>query len=339
MKSIRLHFAYHHVEKPWGGANNFIRSLRHTLTKNGGFIFVNEMEAPCDVLFMNQLGKGPAGGKESYDLDHIRRLQHGSISLRERLRGRGHRSPRKLVVRAVNLNQHAFRYGLRNRLFGARIDRRLLALLQAADLTVFQSAYQRDFFVTAGYRGDNSTVIHNGADGVYWRKEPTIPPLTESLKLISVTASPRASKRHDLIARISLLPGVEVLHFGNWPENLDTGRVQLMKMADSRQIVRAMEECHYYLHPAIKDPCPNAIFEAICAGLPVIYHAGPGSSAEIVGENGFALNENNLTILVDMARGRYQELRALVLANRSYYTIGRAANEYSEAFRTCVSGR
>ena len=79
------------------------------------------------------------------------------------------------------------------------------------------------------------------------------------------------------------------------------------------KMVEEMKTCHYFLHTAIKDPCPNAIFEAICMGLPVIFNPAIGSSPEIVGDIGLALQENDLASTIRRARVQLLELREILL--------------------------
>lgn len=314
---IRIHFTYRHVDKPWGGANNFIRALRAELQSSGNFVFTDSPNEPSDIVFMNQLGTGPGGSGKVYSLAEVKKL-----------RGQG----RRIVVRAVNLNRHAFRLGPRNVTLGWWCDRQTVALLNLADVAIFQSNYQRDFFRRAGYCSNSSEVIHNGAPPEFWVEQSASPPLDGPLRLVSSTASPRESKRHDLIARLSLCDGVEIRHLGAWPEGLSVDRVQLLGMLPREKMIKAMADCHYFLHAAIKDPCPNAVFEAVCAGLPAIYNPGPGSSAEIIGSCGLALNEANLARTVAEARDRFNDLRCTVLTDRARFAIGYAAARYRDVF-------
>lgn len=322
---IRIHFGYRHVDKPWGGANNFIRALHASLEQSGRFEFTASIEDDCEILFMNQLGKGPdAPGKpwRLRDIEHLIRKSNNS----------GGTSARKLVVRAVNLNAHAFRMGVRNFLFSWRTDRATVALLNRADLAIFQSAYQRDFFIAAGYKGTRNIVIHNGADIRFWIEQPVCPPDSSVLRLVSSTASARQSKCHHILAALSALPGVEVRHLGAWPANLNPQKVRRLGMLPPEDMVRVFQDAHYMVHPAIKDPCPNAVFEAVCAGLPVIYNPGPGSSCEIIGECGFAFDENNLTKTLEHARRWLPQLRQVVLQRRASYRIAHAAEQYRRQF-------
>jgi hypothetical protein len=168
---IRIHFTYKHVDRPWGGANNFIRALRRQLAAEGDFVFVDRLDEPCDVVFMNQLSSGPAANGAAPKVREIRRLAEEG---------------RRIAVRAVNLNRHAFRLGPRNMLLGWLRDRRAMALLGIADMAIFQSAYQRTVFAEAGYRGLQDVIIHNGADPIFWNESRRVPP-----RIRSCGSSPR----------------------------------------------------------------------------------------------------------------------------------------------------
>lgn len=317
---MKIHFTYRHVDRPSGGANNFIRALRQELQGGGNFTFTDSPEEPCDVIFMNQLGTGPGGNGEIFSINQVKRFRDYG---------------RRLVVRAVNLNWHAFHLGPRNLIRGWWRDRQTIALLNLADVAIFQSEYQRQFFIRAGYKGNNSEVIHNGAPPEFWLEPPASAPVHGPLRLISSTASPRRTKRHDLIARMSRCEGVEIYHLGAWPEGLAQGRVQLLGMQPRERMIEAMTACHFFLHTAIKDPCPNAIFEAVCAGLPVIYNPGPGSSAEIVGPCGIPLDEARPNRTLAQARERLHELQRTVSSHRLRFTIGHAASLYGQVFERC----
>lgn len=314
---IRIYLTYRHVDFPWGGANNFIRALHNEMSRSGRFQFTDTIDEPCEIVFMNQLGRGPGGDGSRYTLAEVRKWKAQG---------------RRVVVRAVNLNWHAFKLGVRNLTIGWWQDRQTIALLNLADVVIFQSDYQRSFFVKAGYRGKRSVVIHNGASQVFLVDNPAEPPLEGPLKLASSTVSARDTKRHDLIAKISLSEDVEVTHLGAWPEGLHTARVRLLGMQPREDMVKVLAQAHYFLHPALNDPCPNAVFEALCMGLPVIYNPGPGSGTEIVGSCGLPLDERDLVSTTREAKLRYGELRGQVLINRHRFAIDAAMSSYRDVF-------
>ena len=140
------------------------------------------------------------------------------------------------------------------------------------------------------------------------------------------------------IAAFSLVPGVKVIHSGVWPEDLDQGKVELAGVLSHDEMARLYERGHYFLHPAIRDVCPNSLIEGLCAGLPAIYNPGLGSGSELGGKFGIPLDENELPGTVARAREHYEQLATALSVNRHYYSIDRAAPNYMSVFKTVAEG-
>lgn len=329
MNSIRIFFSYQHVNKPWGGANSFIRSLRRKLELDSMYEFATTIDEEYDVLFMNQLSLGPGLGSKKMKLNDVLQAVHETISSRKK----------SLVVRAINLNRHAFGYNFRSAFSFWMQDRATIGLLNHADHVVFQSEYQKGFFVAHGYNGHANTVIHNGADDIFAQCGVDRSTIDGQLRLVSVTATNRSTKRHDLIARMSDVKGVDVVHIGAWPADVNPRGVQCLGTLDIEGILNVYKNSHYFLHPAIKDPCPNVLFEALGAGLPVIFNPDVGSSPEIVGDSGIPLDASNLLDTIQRARYHYRDLAERVYQRRDYFMIGRAAKQYGSIFQEVVIGK
>ncbi len=316
---INVYLTYQFTNKPWGGANNFIRLLFYELKKSGDFLFASSFDESCDVILMNQLSAGPGRNSKKIPLKQIKALRkHGA----------------KIIVRAINLNKHA--HGIRSFLTGWFEDRQIIKLLNVADFVIFQSEYQRNFFSKGGYKGINNTVIHNGASTVVKQNRTKKLMASEPLRLISSSASTRRTKRHDLIAKLSLEENVEIRHLGRWPKKINSENVKILGLLSSKEIKDEMKNAHYFLHTAIKDPCPNVIFEAICCGLPVIYNGDTGSSKEIVRDCGLAIDEHNLENTIKDARIMFAKLQRKVKENQWKYTIQYSAERYAEILKKCV---
>ena len=321
---IRICFTYKPVDAPWGGANNFIRALSGVVQQTPDFVMVDTIDEPADILFMNQLGKGPAGDGAKYTLADVKAWRK--------------RNPTgKVVVRAVNLRAHSHpreKWGRKLRSFLS--DLGTLRLLKLADFVIFQSGYQRGFFVQHGYRGSADRVIHNGSATLFDSRPEPVGDDIGDLILLSSAMAGRKTKRHDLVARLSALPGVQVRHAGNWPEKLPPQNVVQLGVLDHAALKEQMAQADYFLHPAQYDPCPNALIEALHFGLPAIYHPGPGSSAEIVRENGIALHEEDLAATLKAARNRREALHAGLAPVRGEYGVATAAAAYMDVFRQVV---
>jgi glycosyltransferase involved in cell wall biosynthesis len=329
MKELRIYFNYQHTDDPWGGANNFIKLLHREISRNPRFRIVTDINDDYDILFLNQFSCGPSiHEKKKISLSTIKNLKAGGCA--SFFAGlRSGKEKKKIIVRAVNLQEHS--YGLSLKAYFE--DRKLIQLLNLADYTIFQSSYQKSIFDDAGYRRQKYTIIHNGAnpdlfnlDGkAQWEKG-------KPLIVVSATASPRKTKNHRIIAAFSDCKDVQIHHFGTWPAGVDAKKIIQHGFVSHEKMIDVYHNAHVFLHPAIKDPCPNVLFEAILAGLPIIYHPGPGSSAEIVKENGIALNENNLEETVEKVKQQYPVLMDSIVKNRNYYSVMRAVQQYIDVF-------
>jgi glycosyltransferase involved in cell wall biosynthesis len=317
--TIQICFAYKHINEPWGGANNFIRALRYNMENNKDFSFVEDVEEDYDILFMNQLSKGPALGSKKHKLKDILSLQK--------------RKKFKIVVRAINLKSNVDKLNPRSWLSAYWEDRTIIRLLHIANAVIFQSNYQKSLFCAHGYKEGKNIIIHNGADESFYLQPKQPFSNNAPLRIASATNANRKVKRHDLIAALSEIPHIEVFHAGRWPKKIKPKNVVFMGLLPRPKLQELYSTMHYFFHPAINDPCPNAMIEALSSGLPVIYNPGPGSSAEIVGPNGIAFEESNLSHTIEIARDNYHKLRSTVEKNRGQFGISRALAKYINFFK------
>lgn len=334
---ICIYFNHKHIDRPCGGSNNFIKTLHGALRQTGKFEFAQNIEDDYDILFLNEFkisaGNPPAESPQKR-LKKIKKISTDlSSSFWKRLLIRNNTRTKKIIVRAVNLKQHSIKPSLRYRFE----DNLKIKLVNMADMVIFQSHYQKDFFVKYGYKGKDNVVIHNGADDSIFNNNGTsIWNGSEKLRLVSSTMAVRPTKRHDLIAKVSEYEGVEVSHVGDWPNSIDKKKIEMLGVLEREEVADVLRHSHVFLHPSVKDPCPNVIFEAICCGLPVIYNSEVGSSAEIVKENGIAINVGNVEETIQQIKSRYHELKSNIKQTQAYYSIKRAANEYIKSFNQCL---
>lgn len=324
---MKIYSTYKPVIIPLGGANNFINALFESIEKRSGKI-VFKFSKDINFIFINQLSRGHGRGFLSF-FSLIKLMTFKLI----------YKKP--IFTRVVNLNAHAFNKGPRYYLYGFLNDMKTFVLIFISNHVIFQSDYQKQFFLNnAPFFINKETkkyhIIHNGADNVFYNNLKRNLLLNEKLILVSNTFSTRATKLHNLIAKISLLDNVEVLHIGNWPKNIDSHKVQMMGILSKKDIVATYLKAHFLLHTAIKDPCPNVIFEAILNGLPVLYNPNIGSSTELVMDNGIALDSNNIHKTIEKSYDTYDSLIRNVNLHKSYYSIDRSISDYLNIFNTKI---
>lgn len=319
---IRLCFSYTHTEAPLDGINSFTRALREHISRTPGFAFVNDLQADYDVLFMNQLERSPG---IPYALSEIRAAL-------------GDGEKKKLVVRAVNLNRNNPDGNSTSGFPLDLADQSSIDLLNLADFVIFQSAFQKGFFDRCGYKGKCHAVIHNGAASVFRNVPRSGKRLGrgDDLILVSSSMSTNKAKMQAILAALSLIPRVRVIHSGVWPANVNPGKVELAGVQSHAEMASLYESGNFFLHPASLDVCPNSLIEGLCAGLPAIYNPGPGSGTELAGDFGVALDERDLPGTVTRARKGYERLAIKLEAHRDYYSIERAAADYINIFKTVL---
>ena len=320
---IKIFCNYKTIGRPWGGANNFLKSLYDSLNKLDYLIISFKKQKDVDIYFFNQLSKGPGRGVISF-FELVFMIYRAKIK------------NIKIITRCVNLNSHAFNKGIRYYLYGFIDDLKTYFLLLYSDKIIFQSEYQMSFFIKSNplsfnLRKKQIKIIFNGANNNYVN-DFEIRNLKNELILVSNTFSSRKSKNHYLISKMSLIKNVKIYHIGNWPNNINKEKIVLLGVLNSNQIKDYYKKCHYLLHPSIKDPCPNVIFEAISSNLPVLYNPAPGSSKEIVKDLGLPLNIEDLEETISLARKNYKKFFHKITNRKSKFSINYAAKNYMEFF-------
>jgi glycosyltransferase involved in cell wall biosynthesis len=321
MKLTRLYFGYKFIDGPWGGANSTVRALYRSIQSDKRLTLVDDV-SECDVFFMSSLSKGPGAGSTAYSYAEIKNILSQNPKI-------------KLVFRAVNLRRHINpMWAIRHLINGdSRRDKDILRVMSLADKIIFQSDYQKSFFQEAGLENINTQTIHNGANASFWYNgsRPVLNKETP-INLLCSTFSGKTIKRLALAANISEIPNVSVTHIGRWSKNLDPKNVRVMGILPHEEMREIMNATHYFFHPAIKDICPNAMIESLSAGVPVIYNDEVGSSQEIVGTHGLALNEGGLQGTIDAARINYNGYIKKLEVERHQYDIEHTARKYADEF-------
>ena len=207
MKNIRVCFAYRPFDPPLDGTNVFTRLLRQYVSREPGFQVVDDVGGDYDVLFMNQLSRGEGN---PYSLSDIREIKDTDPEI-------------KIVIRPVSLGRARGSMEI----VGDGNDESVAELLGMADFVIFQSAFQQSSFPQGDSRCDKQAIIHNGAAELFLKvpNGPKTLGTNDDLILISSAMSKNPCKRLDVVASLSLLHGVKVIHAGFWPPHIDPGKL------------------------------------------------------------------------------------------------------------------
>ncbi len=284
------------VEQPWGGGNWFLRQLADHLDR-AGYELRFDLDADVDCI----LALDPrVGGNVAFGAAEIA----------------AYRSRRPGVRCLHRVNENDAHRG------GGTLEAALAELNSAADHTVFVSEWLRDYYVERWFdRSRPHSVVHNGADpavfhpigGERWRAG-------ETLRLVTHHWSDNPYKGFSVYAELDRLIAVGELHgvelwvIGRWPADIEWRAARTWPPTTGRDLASLLRSAHVYVTGSLWDPGPMHIVEGLQCGLPLVYHEDGGGIVEIGRRFGIAFREDVAGAIEEM-KGRYEELRAKVLAD------------------------
>jgi glycosyltransferase involved in cell wall biosynthesis len=291
-------------DAPTGGGNQFMRALAGEFARRG--VLAADAEAARIVLFAS--------------------YQHVPEALRLRRRNR----------EAVFVHRVDGPIRLYNRMDDPRDGLAMEANALLADGTVFQSQWCRTANLELGWpAGGPVAVIGNAADPRVFAPRGAHPP-GRPLRVVASSWSSNPKKGFDVYAWLdaNLDPAFARLTFvGNAPASF--ARVRMTGPLASDALAGELATNDVFLTASRKDPCSNALIEAMTVGLPAAALAD-GGHPEIVGAGGllFERAEEIPVLLARLAAG-YDSFRAAIRVP----TIASIADSYLDFGRALLAER
>ena len=319
------------TDAPWGGGNQFLRSLAMELSRLGHRV-TSQPTSDTQVVLLNAHN---AGVNRHLDPGQIAQLRHsGKMTSLGRLlpawsyMWRARKGP--VLIHRVDGVAELVR-GRRT-----RADEIQPAVNRLTDHTIFQTEYCRTSFAEhCGVVPASWHVITNGVDPQVFYPDLGANRNDGPFRLVAVSWSSNPRKGFATLADLSRLPGVELTFVGNWCPDVDPANVKLAGVMKSEELSEVMRSSDVMVHAAWNEPCSNAIVEAMACGLPVIFRDS-GGNRELAGDYGIPLTDD-LSDVLDSMRGHYVDLRERVLRDTDTFLIRRAAQEYLSMFRYAVA--
>lgn len=155
-----------------------------------------------------------------------------------------------------------------------------------ADATVFQSEWSRRENRSRGFPvGKRETVIINAPDHQWFRSRTTRPP-GRPVRVVAVSWSDNSNKGFDVYRWLDehLDPALALMTFiGRSPVKF--GRIRQLPTLAVAELAGELRSHDIFLTASRKDPCSNALLEALSCGLPSIVRRD-GGHPELVGAGG-----------------------------------------------------
>ena len=272
---------YETTNAPWGGPNQFLRSLGMELSRRGHRV-TNHPIPETQVVLLNAHN---AGVNKHLDPGEVAQLRHegkitwlGNVLPAWSYLGRARKGP-VLIHRVDGVAKV-------NRGHGTIADQIQPAVNRLTDHTIFQTMFCRNSFAEeCGFTPRSWRVIKNAVDPrVFFPNAQTLD-RDGVLRLIAVSWSSNPRKGFATIARVSRLAGVEVTFVGNWCADVDPAGVRLAGVMRSKELAEVLRSSHAMLHAGWNESCSNAIVEAMACGLPIVYRDS-GGNRELAGDYG-----------------------------------------------------
>lgn len=249
---MKISFLYHTVERPFGGANQFLAQLKERLIEHGLY---TDRIPDSDVLLFNSHLLGAGGRTNFFSLARLRK-----------------RYPRKVFVHRVDGPISLYRGEKTNSL-----DKKIYQLNQSvADGTIFQSEWSRkQNYATGMQRKEFETVIWNAADPlVFFQKKRT--KKEEKIRIVLTSWSSHWNKGFEVYRYLDDhldFSRFDVVFVGNAP--ITFHHIRMKSPLGRSELAHELQQADIYLTASLYDPCSNSLIEAIQTGLfPLVIQSG-----------------------------------------------------------------
>jgi len=283
---MKIHILYNFRKGPWGGGNQFLKTLRKEFIKKGvyegnyekaGVILFNSYPFQAEYFF-DQIFKL----KQKYPQKIIIYRLDGPIS--------SYRGTDKEVDRAISLFNRIFAEGI-----------------------IFQSNWcQKENKKLFGIFSKYETVIHNAPDNkIFYSKKKESP--RGKIKLITTSWSSNWRKGFDIYKFLDEnldFSKYEMTFVGNSP--IEFKNIKWIKPVLSEEIAAILKKHDVYITASKRDPCSNALIEALSCGLPAVA-LNNGGHPELVKEGGELFNgKEDVIEKIEKVAKNYQDYQSKI---------------------------
>ena len=251
---MKVAIGYHIQQGPWGGGNQFARSLAEALRRRGDFVRFDLADADIDIIVLT---------------DPRERSSNVSFGAGAILRYLLLRNPRALVVHRINECDE--RKGTR------QMNSLLRRANYSADHTVFIASWLKDLDV---WRRDTpSSVILNGADECIFSRIPyTRWDGHEPLRLVTHHWGGNRMKGFDIYETLDNLLAdsewkqrIEFTYIGNLPQDFSFANARYLSPMQGEVLARELSSHHVYVTASVNEPAGMHHIEGAMCGLPLLY--------------------------------------------------------------------
>lgn len=291
---MKIAIGYHLQEGPWGGGNQFAKSLAIECERRGDSVYFDLTEPNLDIILLTD----PRCYSPS--------VSFGAGAI---LRYLIFINPRALVVHRINECDE--RKGTRN------MNRALRWGNYVADHTVFIASWLKELSVWQ--KKSHASTILNGGDPRVFRQELNVPwNGVERMKLVTHHWGGNLMKGFDvysildeMLAQPKWAQRIEFTYIGNLPHGYRFKNARLVPPLQGEALALELSRHHVYITASINEPAGMHHIEGALCGLPVIYRKS-GALPEYCQGFGFEFENDEFIPALEAMLGEYQSIKKIM---------------------------
>lgn len=316
---MKVAIGYHLQEGPWGGGNQFARSLAEALQRRGDTVRFDLADADINIIVLTD----PRARSASVSFGAGAVLRYLLL-----------KNPGALVVHRINECDE--RKGTR------RMNLMLRHANYSADHTVFIASWLKELNVWG--RDTPSSVILNGADErVFNRTTYTYWDGHGPLRLVTHHWGGNRMKGFDvyevldrMLAQEEWKTRIEFTYIGNLPEGFSFTNARYLPPMQGETLARELASHHVYVTASVNEPAGMHHIEGAMCGLPLLYRRS-GALPEYCEGFGIGFDSQNFMTALQQMLEQYASY-AQRTANYSR-TASHMCEEYIALFNQMLTQR
>jgi glycosyltransferase involved in cell wall biosynthesis len=261
------------VSGPWGGGNNFLKSLHDVLLNHGHTIAYDMSHKDIDLIVM-------------FDP----RYDELGISINE-IAAYKNRHPNVKILHRIN--ECDARKNTND------IDNLLLMANELVDETVFISQWLREYFIEKGFsKVKRSYVIYNGCDSshFYPQKNLESKKVQTPIKIVTHHWSDNWMKGFDAYKYLDQLcqeqpDKYQFTYVGRYAKEYTPIATKIVKPLHGKELGDELRKHDVYVTASRWEPCGMHHIEGASSGLPVIHHKDGGGIVEGCMKHGLSFSK------------------------------------------------
>ena len=317
---MNIAIGYHLQSGPWGGGNQFAKSLVTALEIKGHTVNFDLRQIDLDLILLTETrGRSPSGSFDAGDI----------------LRYLNFKNPNAIVVHRINECDERKGTSSMNQL--------LKRANYTADHTVFIASWLKDLDLWEKAR--SHSVILNGGNAKIFKKKENIT-INRGGRVGLVTHHWGNDERkgadvyqfiNDLLDSPEYRDQFEFTYIGNVPISCNLSNSTIKAPMHGEELANELRSHDIYVTGSINEPAGMHHIEAALCGLPIIYRKS-GALPEYCDGFGLGFEQvNELQSVINQIRLNYGVFFEAL--ERYPYTADRMCDEYLELFNELISQR